>query len=210
MNKIINAELNILNNIFPDDVNIDKSKLQLTTESLYSVSGKDGALFIRDIIYYHMKKNRNITITDGTGNVGSDTLMLAQFFKQVNSIEIDSINYEALKNNINIYKYTNINLINGNAIEQINKLSQDVLLIDAPWGGPNYKKHQQLKLYLDNLELADIYNQFKHLIRLFVVKVPFNYNINNLISSTLIDNLKIYSFKKDQRIKFLIIVIQTD
>jgi 16S rRNA C967 or C1407 C5-methylase (RsmB/RsmF family) len=208
MNKIINPEYDILDNVFPDDKNIDKSKLKMTTEGLYSVSGKEGAKFIRNIIYNNMGMNKNITITDGTANNGSDTLMLGKFFKHVNAIELDKTNYEVLKHNISIYGYTNINLINGNTIEKLNDLVQDVILIDAPWGGKSYFKNPQLKLYLDNLELSDIYNQFKKKTKLFVVKVPFNYNINNLISSTLIDNIQIYSYKKDQRIKFLIIVIK--
>jgi len=210
MNKIISPELNILDNVFPDDKNIDKSKLKMTTEGLYSVSGKEGAEYIRDIIYNNMGMNKNIIITDGTANNGSDTLTLAKYFKQINSIEIDITNYEVLKNNINVYNYTNINLIYGNTIEKLNELTQDVLLIDAPWGGRSYYKNPQLKLYLDNLELSDIYNQFKHKTKLFIVKVPFNYNINNLLSATLIDKIKIYSFKKEQRIKFLIIVIKND
>jgi len=210
MNKIINPEYNILDNVFPDDKNIDKSKLKMTTEGIYSVSGKEGAEYIRDIIYNNMGMNKNITITDGTGNNGSDTLMLAKYFKQINSIELNQTNYEVLKHNIDVYGYKNINLINGNTIEKLNELTQDVLLIDAPWGGKLYFKNPQLKLYLDNLELSDIYNQFKHKTKLFIVKVPFNYNINNLLSATLIDKIKIYSFKKDQRIKFLIIVIKND
>lgn len=210
MNQIINPELNILDNVFPDDKNIDKSKLKMTTEGLYSVSGKEGAKYIRDIIYNNMGMNKNITITDGTGNNGSDTLMLAKYFKQINSIEINQTNYEVLKHNIEIYNYKNINLIYGNCIEKLNDLTQDVLLIDAPWGGSSYHKNPQLKLYLDNLELSDIYNQFKYKTKLFVIKVPFNYNINNLLTSTLIDKIKIYSFKKEQRIKFLIIVIKND
>jgi predicted RNA methylase len=157
-----------------------------------------------------MDMNKNITITDGTANNGSDTLMLAKYFKQINSIELDKTNYEVLKHNANVYGYTNINLINGNTLEKLNEITQDVLLIDAPWGGKLYFKNPQLKLYLDNLELSDIYNQFKHKTKLFVVKVPFNYNINNLISSTLIDKIRIYSYKKEQRIKFLIIVIKND
>ena len=91
----------------------------MTTEGLYSVSGKEGALFIKNIICNNIK-SRDIIITDGTANNGSDTLLLAKYFKQINSIEIDKINFEVLKHNISIYNYKNINLINGNTLEKLN------------------------------------------------------------------------------------------
>ena len=38
-------------------------------------------------------------------------------------------------------------------------------------GGREYKDSQQLKLYLDNLELSDIFNQFSKRAKLFVLKI---------------------------------------
>jgi hypothetical protein len=208
MNKIVDPGIYILDSVFPDEHNIDKSKLQMTSEGVYSVTGKEGAKFICKIIYKNMKKNKNIIITDTTGNNGSDTLMLAKFFKQVNSIEIDDINYLVLKNNINIYNYTNINLIKGNAIIELDNTTQDVIFIDAPWGGRQYKNTTQLKLYLDNLELSDILNKFRKKAKLFVLKIPVNYDINNLLLTTQTLLTKIYAFRKNERIKFFIMVIK--
>jgi hypothetical protein len=209
MNKIVNPTFKILNDTFPDKKNIDKSKLQMTTEGMYSVSGKEGSKFVTKIILRNMGKNKNITVTDCTGNNGSETLMFAKYFTKVNSIEIEDINYQVLKNNIDIYKYKNINLIKGNSILELPNLEQDVIVIDAPWGGPDYKNKKQLKLYLDNLELADIFNQFKNRAKLFVLKVPVNYDINNFLLSTMSLKIKIYTFKKNERIKYFIIVIFT-
>jgi len=209
MNKIVNPTFKILNETFPDKKNIDKSKLQMTTEGVYSVSGKEGSKFVTKIILRNMKKNKNITVTDCTGNNGSETLMFAKYFDKVNSIEIEDINYQVLKNNIDVYQFKNINLIKGNSIIELPNLEQDVIVIDAPWGGPDYKYKKQLKLYLDNLELADIFNQFKNRAKLFVLKVPVNYDINNLLLSTLSYKIKIYTFKKNERIKYFIIVIFT-
>ena len=209
MNKIVNPTFKILNDTFPDKKNIDKTKLKMTTEGMYSVSGKIGSKFVAKIILRNMGKNKNITITDCTGNNGSETLMFAKYFAKVNSIEIEDINYQVLKNNIDVYQFKNINLIKGNSIIELPNLEQDVIVIDAPWGGPDYKNKTQLKLYLDNLELADIFNQFKDRAKLFVLKVPVNYDINNLLLSTLSHKIKIYTFKKNEKIKYLIIVIST-
>jgi hypothetical protein len=207
MNKIVNPTFKILNETFPDNDNIDKTKLQMTSEGLYSVSGKVGSKFITKIILKNMKNNKNITVTDCTGNNGSETLMFAKYFAKVNSIEIDDINYKVLKHNINIYQYDNINLIKGNSILELPNLEQDVIVIDAPWGGRDYKSNPRLKLYLDNLELSDIFNQFKNKAKLFVLKVPVNYDINSLLLNTMIRKMKIYSFTRNERIKYFIIVI---
>ena len=209
MNKILNPGYKILNNTFPDEKNIDKNKLKMTTEGMYSVSGKEGAKIIAKIILKNMKKNKMITVTDCTSNNGSETLMFAKYFEKVNAIEIDDTNYKVLKNNIDVYNYKNINLIKGNSIIELPKLEQDVIVIDAPWGGRDYKDSQQLKLYLDNLELSDIFNQFSKRAKLFVLKVPTNYNINELILNTLLSKIKIYTFKRNEKIKFFIIVIST-
>jgi hypothetical protein len=154
-----------------------------------------------------MKNNKNITVTDCTGNNGSDTLMFAKYFAKVNSIEIDDVNYEVLKHNIDIYQYDNINLIKGNTIIELPNLEQDVIVIDAPWGGRDYKSKPRLLLYLDNLELSDILNQFKNKAKLFVLKVPVNYDINSLLLNTMLHKIKIYSFTKNEKIKYFIIVI---
>jgi hypothetical protein len=102
-----------------------------------------------------------------------------------------------------------INLIKGNSIIELSNLKQDVIIIDAPWGGPEYKTHPRIKLYLDNLELSDIFNQFKYKAKLFVLKIPVNYDINNLLLSSMLSKIKIYSFKKNEKIKYFIIVIST-
>ena len=133
MNKILNPGFKILNNTFPDEINIDKNKLKMTTEGMYSVSGKEGSKFIAKIILKNMKINKNITVTDCMANNGSETLMFAKYFQKVNAIEIDETNYKVLKNNIDVYNYKNINLIKGNSIIELPKLDQDVIVIDAPW-----------------------------------------------------------------------------
>ena len=63
------------------------------------------------------------------------------------------------------------------------------------------------------MELSDIFNKFKTKAKVFVFKVPFNYNINNFILKTHVDKLKIYCNKninKNNRIMFLLLVIKLD
>lgn len=208
MTIIVETKFQVLDYIYPDEKNIDKNKLMLTDEGLYSVSGKEGSKFLANLIYKNTKR-KDLIITDGTANNGSDTLMLAKYFYKVNSIELNEINFKVLKNNVDVYNYKNINLINGDTLKELNNLKQDVIYIDAPWGGSDYKKQKQVKLFMSNKELSDIYNKFKNNTLIFIFKVPYNYDINNFIIKTKINNFKIYSFKKKDNIRFLILFIKT-
>jgi len=207
-NNIFTPDINLAKKTFPD-ADIDYSKLLMTSEGVYSVSGKDPAKILVKIIYKYVK-TYDATITDGTGNNGSDTLMLGKYYKNVNSIEYDKTNYKALKNNVDVYDLKNVNVINGDTTVELNNLTQDVIYIDAPWGGPDYKKYAQLKLYLGKMELSDIFNKYKSKAKVFVFKVPYNYNINNFILKTNVDKLKIYTQKHNNIIKYLLLIIKLD
>lgn len=207
--NFVKVDKYILDNTFPDYKNVDKTKLQMTNVGVYSVSGKKAALLLAKIINLNMDNEKKITVTDGTGNVGSDTLMLAIYFDKVNSIELNETNYKALKNNVDVYGFENVNVYNGDTIEILDKITQDVIYLDPPWGGPDYKKYAQLKLYLGKYELSDIYLKFKNKTKLFIFKVPYNYDVNNFIRKTEVNTIKIHSFKNNKgEVKFLILVIK--
>jgi 16S rRNA G966 N2-methylase RsmD len=206
--NLVNVDKYILDNTFPDYKNVDKSKLHMTNVGVYSVSGKKAAELLAKIININMKNQKKITVTDGTGNVGSDTLMLAIYFDKVNSIELNETNYKALKNNVDVYGFKNVSVYNGDMLQIIENLNQDVIYVDPPWGGPDYKKHTQLKLYMGKYELSEVYLKFKHKSKLFIFKVPYNYDVNNFIKKTEVNTMKIHSFKNSRgEIKFLILAI---
>ena len=127
-----------------------------------------------------------------TANVGVDSIALGLFFKKVNSIELDKKLFSSLNNNINIYGLKNVKTYNGSSVEIIKNLKQDVIYIDAPWGGEDYFKNDSLKLYLDNKELSEIYNLYKNNTKLFILKLPKNYDINNFIKETQVDGYFLY------------------
>ena len=190
-NKMATINYAMADKSFPDASGVDKFKLTMTTESIYSVSGKQGALFTTELIKSYLKTS-NITITDATSNVGSDAIMFALHFDKVNSIELDPINFSALQNNVRVYGLKNINLIMGDSLNYLDKLHQDVIYIDAPWGGVDYKKHKNLRLYLGTMELSDIYLKYKQNARLFVFKVPVNYDMNYFIYRTRVEKFNVH------------------
>ena len=129
-------------------------------------------------------------------------MTLALDFDFVNSIELDPVNYSALENNVNIYGLNNVKIYLGNSIEILPRLKQDVIYIDAPWGGVDYKKNTSLRLYLGDMELSDIYNKFKSKTKLFVFKIPTNYDFTHFIQNTLLNKYYIHSFRYKDTVKF--------
>ena len=188
--------------------NSNYDKLLFTEESLYSVSGVNGAKKLYEIIYKYIGNTKNLTITDGTSNIGSDSIYLSHFFKYINSIEIDKKTFEVCKNNINVLGIKNINLINGDTTIELNKIGYtDVIFIDAPWGGTSYKKYEKIKLYMSGKEISQVYNENKHNTKLFVLKVPCNYDIQ-YFTTIVPNNVDIHEYVKFGRCyyKFLVMI----
>lgn len=206
----IPVTIDVLTKGFPEMSGINYENLQLTNEGLFSISGQKGSKLITDLIieYYG---STDLTITDGTANNGSDTIMFGLNFVHVNSIELNPVNYEVLLNNIAVYNLQNkITTFNDDTLNLLNDLTQDVIYIDAPWGGKDYKKHYKLRLYLGDMELSDIFLKFKNKAKMFVFKVPYNYDFNNMIYRLNTYNIHIHNYIDSRdRVKFRIIFIKT-
>lgn len=204
----INISFTLAKSIF-ENLDYEKfKKLKFTQDSLYSSSKVKGSKRLVDIILKSTNNNYNITITDGTANIGTDTIFLAKYFDKINSIEISDDSFIALENNVKLLgERNNINCIKGDSNLEIKKLYQDIIYIDAPWGGTNYKNYENLKLYLGEVEILDFYKNNKELSNIFVFKVPYNYDFEYL-KQYIDDKIVIYPYKKDNRVKFFYIVIE--
>jgi hypothetical protein len=58
-------------------------------------------------------------------------------------------------------------------------LRQDLVFLDPPWGGTDYKKTNSIDLFLDDVNVIDIINSLYHNTRYIAMKIPNNYNLNN-------------------------------
>lgn len=206
-NSIIQKNLTFKKKYFEKLPYVNLNDILITTQGKYSISDKIGS---KKLIYLITKyfKTSDIIITDGTGNIGSDTIALGLKFKKINSIELDPINFKALSNNVKVYKLKNVKLFNGDTNEILSNLEQDVIYIDAPWTGPNYKEHKTLKLFLGPNEISDVFNKFKSRAKLFVFKIPINYDFTHFIQNTMIDKYYIHSHRIE-KIKFFFLFIPT-
>ena len=102
-------------------------------------------------------------------------------------------------NNLNPHKsakriYTKlekkIRAIQGNSLDIIGKCADgehfDILFLDAPWGGTSYKAHKFLDLEMSGKKLADVVKMVQKCRNIdnIILKIPFNYNLYQLIRQT--------------------------
>lgn len=143
-----------MEDIFPQKPDIDYSLLRLTEEGMYSVTKrKDGEQIIQ-IMKSIFRTLNDKTITDATACVGGDTINFSLHFKNVDSIEHNKQNFEVLKNNVEVYGLHNVKLHFGDCVN-IYKWVSDILYIDPPWGGPEYKTFDRVDLFLGYTRLDD-------------------------------------------------------
>ena len=177
----------IFERLFPIIVKRKLKNLQIDNESISYITTPATAKYITDIIFEYSKQCKfNIEkIIDCTGCVGGDTIALATAFKsaKIISIEIDKERCSILQNNIDVYELKNVNVIHNCCIDYIKKSDMsDVVYIDPPWGGDNYKKSENIKLFIGDMTIEDftigIFNGM-FLIgipKLLVIKLPKNYD----------------------------------
>jgi len=167
---------------FPKSRRVTYKSLRMTPEGEYSMTKRsDGEKLLR-IMRGTLKSLKDKTITDLTGNVGSDTILFGLHFKDVKSIEINAENFEVLKHNVETYGLSNVELFLGDSTKLYN-WDTDVLYIDAPWGGPDYKLKQNLDLFLGDVRLDTFLSEVitrKNKPSYIVLKLPRNYNFARL------------------------------
>ena len=174
---------------FPAIPGIDMSKLQMAPNSAYSITKPKDAKQIEQFINKHIG-GKNLAILDGTANVGGDVINfgLNPNVARVVAIEINPETFAMLENNIRIFKLEKkIQAIHGNSLDIIGKCADgehfDILFLDAPWGGTSYKAHKFLDLEMSGKKLADVVTMAQKCRNIdnIILKIPFNYNLFQLI-----------------------------
>jgi tRNA G37 N-methylase Trm5 len=174
---------------FPAIPGIDISKLQMAPNSAYSITKPKDAKQIEQFINKHIG-GKNLVILDGTANVGGDVINfgLNSNVARVVAIEINAETFAMLENNIRIFKLEKkIQAIQGNSLDIIGKCADgehfDILFLDAPWGGTSYKAQKFLDLEMSGKKLADVVKMAQKCRNIdnIILKIPFNYNLFQLI-----------------------------
>ena len=187
-NNVVQNNIKVKTKLFPYLQNMEHmKKLRIDKHSLSTISLRDIAEKITLIILKHTKHNikepiskSNMTITDATAGVGGNTISFANYFKKVNAVELDFQRFCFLQNNINVYELNNVDVYNYDYTKLFNNLEQDIVFIDPPWGGRNYKAYDLLRLGVSNMSLETLCdNIFKYnkCTKYIVLKLPYNYDL---------------------------------
>jgi hypothetical protein len=187
----------IMDEIFRLEPNVDLTKLQLTTEGAYSVTKRKDGDRIMNVMKHNISDLKTKTITDVTGCVGGDTINFAHYYKTVYSIELNKENFNALHNNVGLYKLQNVKLYNQDSTTFFNWRT-DVLYIDPPWGGPEYKANQQLDLFMSTKRIDEWLQEIllrKNRPDYIFINLPFNYNYDRFTNLPNIDHIKPYRIR---------------
>jgi 16S rRNA G966 N2-methylase RsmD len=193
-------------------------KLKINQESIMYITIPDDADQITKIVVGHIHKyftsSLNVGITDATAGVGGNTISFSYKFRYVDAIEVDQERFNYLKNNVNAYQLSNINLYNADCIGIAPSLANDVIFIDPPWGGKSYKKQGKIKLHLGQQSIEDVCMLFlskkmSQIPKLIVLKLPKNYDIEHIYTKIKLkydgEQRKLYMYELN---KMIIIVIE--
>jgi hypothetical protein len=194
-----------MEDIFPKKDGIQYLNLKTTEEGSYSITRRRDADRIMLVLKGIFKHMNCMTITDSTACIGGDTINFALNFRHVHSIELKADNYDALVNNIEVYQLNNVTLHHADSVKLFN-WNTDVLYVDPPWGGKDYKQYTNLDLYLSekrlDVWLEEILSR-KNRPRYVVLKLPANYNFNRLNFLINVENIRPYQIRS-----YILVIIE--
>lgn len=86
-----------------------------------------------------------------------------------------------LNHNVNVYGLQNVTIYQDDYTKLASTLVQDVVFLDPPWGGVNYKKHKQIPLFLSKYPISYVVSKLlRDRVTLMVLKVPINFAFDTL------------------------------
>jgi len=184
----------IIKNCMPDYKNTNKKNIKTVESSRYSITiKKDSETIIKELTIN--KPLNEVRITDATANIGGNTLQFGIHGMIVDAYEIDKDTFDALNHNIGVYGLNNIKTYNEDYTKIYKNKKQDVVFLDPPWGGSDYKKYDKLKLKLSGIDVVDIINYIinKDLASVVILKAPFNFDKKRLMNIYKTIKLKKYN-----------------
>lgn len=135
-----------ISQLYPTLDAVKAKELLMTNVGIYSISlPRDSSAIARIVSQECQRVLRvrdvsRLIITDGTAGVGGDTIAFArEGFKGVNSCEIVAEHCRVVANNVAVFGIDEkVRIVCGDYMNEYHKLKQDVIYLDAPWGGVGY------------------------------------------------------------------------
>ncbi len=143
------SDTSVLKEIFGADIKY--SNMRLTNVALYSITCRDVAKIMSNILASYFPSDKKLTITDANACVGGNAISFLLDIPNIeflNCIEIDDIHSNILEHNIkNITSEDDLKyqIFTDNYINLRDFMEQDILFLDPPWS-PYYQYRKPLHL----------------------------------------------------------------
>src|SRR5579872_2009402 len=167
---------------FPFRPHIKYTSLKITPEGYYSISrpfiGNEIIRIMQDIL--SKDAMLKYTITDVCGGNGGDSINFCTYYKFTNIIESNPLHCKVIKHNLKVYELDNYQMYCNLYDEVYDKIIQDVIYIDPPWGGPKIKNMTTVNIKLGSINIHQLVN---HLATTFptllyiILKLPPNFDL---------------------------------
>lgn len=152
-----------------------RNLLRFDEEALYSTTDQLTADKIcKDVLKFVPASG---IVTDATACIGGSCASFAKTFAKVFAIEIDRTKYDYLRHNMLVMGLNQVvECLCGDALQVCPRLQQDLIFIDPPWGGPEYKLCSKISLFLSGKPLADVCRELSPHTKYIALKVPTNFD----------------------------------
>jgi len=166
-----------------DEAIVDK--LQMDSTALYSVTERPLAKIQSKIALAFSTKGENSVITDGTACVGGNTCMFAEDFKSVIACENDDERFDMLCNNLEALKVREkVQPMKGDYTTLHDKIKQDMIFLDPPWGGTDYRSRDKVICLLNTINVGELTTSIRKCdpdVHVIILKLPCNYDMEDLV-----------------------------
>lgn len=182
----------LLTKYFPD---YNGDGIKFTDVSMYSSTPSLQSDITVEILKKYIPLRKDLTITDASSCIGADAAKFCKYFYRVNCVEPDRTNMKALKNNLTILGFSNVEYFE----EEYQKLNlkQDILYFDPPWGGPSYKDKSNIRLFYGKAAIEDLLQKTDF--EVAILKLPLNYDVKYLRGRfPVTDSYRIFGHKKNK------------
>jgi len=158
--------------------------LQLDSEGKYSVTESSlaelQARIIADCVRSAGYVPEETIITDGTASIGGNVFEFAKIFIGVHAVEIHEKRSQMLAHNVKLLKLQTQVVVWCGDISHVEtvarRIRHDVLFLDPPWTGNNYKTNPKIVLFLSGHRLEKVCNDWASKTRLIALKLPMNFD----------------------------------
>lgn len=173
---------------FPNFSFLERRRMRFDSEALFSVTDAKSADKITRALSTLSGFKPGFVISDITSCVGGSVISFARSFAKVNAVEIDPTRFDMLRHNVaGVAQCKNVSFHHGNGVHLAlsSKISQDIVFVDPPWGGPDYLKTSNLHLSLSDgnceVDLGELAFRLLNCSRTRYVafKVPVNFAVED-------------------------------